>query len=129
MGTWSRSFEVTQNSDDTFVLGFASADPSGQLSLATPYNFAGTEVVFTARYTSDPTSTLLVQLKASLGTIVFGTSTVQGAPVATLTFTVPHATSVNFPVGTFYCDLLWEVAGAYSYLAAGPFVVAPSVSR
>ena len=129
MSVWNRSFEVTQNSDDTFVLGFATADPSGQLSLATPYNSAGTDVIFTARYTSDPTSVLLIQLKASLGTIAFGTATVQGAPVATLTFTVPHATSANFPIGSFYCDILWEVAGVYSYLASGPFVVAPSVSR
>lgn len=129
MAIWARSFEVTQNEDSPFVLGFASADPSGQLSLAVPYNFAATSVEFTARETSDPASTLLVQLTSGSGAITFGTAVIGGATVGTVNFTIPHATTVLFPVGTFFCDLLWINGSVNTYLASGPFIVAPSVSR
>lgn len=129
MAIWNKTLEVTQNQDDPFVLGFATADPSGTLSLAVPYAFGGTYVEFTARYSSDPNSTLLVTQNSAGGAITFGTAVISGATVATLNFVIPHATSVNFPVGSFYYDILWVSGTTNTYLAAGPFVVAPSVSR
>lgn len=132
MALWNRSIGVTQNSDDSFIFGFGTADPSGQLSLTTPYSFVGGTFEFTASLTSDPTSTQLIQLTGTYaggGSIVCGTATINTAPVATLSFTVPHATSVNFPVGTFYYDLLWKNGSVNTYLMAGSFVVSPSISR
>lgn len=129
MSTWNRPIEVTQNEDDSFSFGFASADPSGTLALAVPYSFGGTIVGFTANYTSDPTSTQLVQLTSTSGAITFSTAVISGANVGTINFVIPHATSVNFPVGTFYYDILWKVGSVNTYLMNGSFVVAPSVSR
>lgn len=132
MALWNRNITVTQNEDDPFVFGFGTADPSGQLSLTTPFSFVGGSFEFTASYTSDPTSTQLIQLTGTYsggGSIVCGTATINTAQVATLTFTIPHATSVNFPVGTWYYDLLWKNGSVNTYLMAGSFVVEPSVSR
>jgi len=126
---WNRPFEVFQNEDTPFVLGFASADPSGLLSLAVPYSFTGTTVKFTARYTSSPTSTLLVQLTSGGGGITFGSATIGGASVGTVNFTIPNAVTVTMPVGQFYCDLLWINGSQQTYLAQGPFIVNATAGR
>ena len=154
MAIWVLPLEVTQNEDSPFILGFANADPSGQLSLAVPYVFAATTVEVTATYTSsvpyntsNPTvnaGTLLFSLSSASssvyvnggsissnpwGALTFGTATIQGAPVATINFTVPKSVTVNFLVGTYYFDILWKNGSTNKYLANGPFSVQPSVSR
>jgi hypothetical protein len=129
VAVWSRAIEVEQDADVPLVFGFASADPSGQLSLAVPYSFAATTDEFTASYTSDVTSPQLIQLTSTSGAITFGTATIGGASVGTISFTIPHASSVNFPQGTFYYDIIWKVGSINTYLMSGPFVVVPTVSR
>ena len=130
MAIWSRPIEVTQNADDIISLGFASNAAYTNPQLATPFAFAGTYVEFTARYTSDPSSTLIFTCNSTSGAIVFGTGTDStGVTYGTITFTSPHAQSVNYPVGQYWCDTLWVVSGSNSYLQQGPFIVSPSVSR
>jgi hypothetical protein len=126
---WSRSFEVVQNADAPFSLGFASPSSTGQLSLATPYVFTATTVKFCARESSNPSSPLLVELTSTSGAITFSTATVAGVSSGFVNFNIPNATTVNLPVGVWYADLLWENGSTNTYLAAGPFIVLGTAGR
>jgi hypothetical protein len=132
LAIWNRTFEICQNQTEFFTLGFASADPSGQLSLAVPYNFNSGSFEFTACFNNNPASgTLFTPLTGtySSGSFTFGTQVVSGATVATISWTLPFTTTVLCQPGTYYCDLLWKNGSSYVYLAAGPLIVSPSVSR
>ena len=62
MAIWSRSFEVTQNADYSFVLGFATQSASGQIGQAVPFNLTGAVAEFTVSETSDVSSPQLYQV-------------------------------------------------------------------
>ena len=119
---------VVQNADATFSFGFASGLFSANPQLATPFSFPGTYVEFTARYTSDPSSDLIYTCNSASGAIAFSTAVDDGVTYGVVTFTIPHSSTVNFPVGQFFCDMLWQ-SPQNSYLLSGPFLVSPSVSR
>ena len=128
MSLWSRSFEVIQNEDTFFSLGYATLNPEN-IQLSVPIDFTGASAEFTARYTTDPSSTLLIQLTSGTGQITFGSATVDGINVNTINFLIPHAASEAWAVGQYYCDLLVTQSGYNLYYASGPFLVGPSVSR
>lgn len=119
---------VVQNEDAVISFGYASGSFDANPQLATPFAFVGTYVEFTARYTSDPNSTLIYACNSASGAIAFSTAVCDGVTYGVLTFTIPHSSTVNFPVGQFFCDMLWQ-SPQYVYLLTGPFLVSPSVSR
>lgn len=128
MAIWNRIFEIVQNQDEPFSLGFATPSSTGQLSLATPFVFAGTTVKFEVHETSSPSSTLLLSY-SSPSQITFGTTTVQGSPTATVSWTIVHTDTASFSPGTYWADLLWINGSTNTYLASGPFVVAATAGR
>jgi hypothetical protein len=123
---WSRSMTLTQNVDCSFSWGFSNLAPTvppSPYTAAVPYSFGGTTVKWTLKEANIPASPTLAQLTSTSGAITFGTATVKGAPVATVNWTVPNATTVGLPVGDWWFDLLWIIDSQQLYLAAGLAVV------
>ena len=135
MAIWNRSLEVTQDQDYTFTLGYAMADPSGQLSLSIPYNFTGCTAALSVYSTSDVTSTNYFTLTGTYGTtgtapcINFGVGFVGVVNVGNIIILLDHATTASLPSGELYYDLLVRNGNQNTYYAAGPFIVTPSVTR
>lgn len=130
MATWVRDIEVTQNEDLALVFGFASQDPSGNLSRGVPWNFSGFTAKMQVRVLADPTSTELLALTTSSGLVLAGPTTIAGVSCGTLTMTFAHAQTADMPAGTWFYDVFtYSLAGLQSPLMQGTLVMKPSGTR
>ena len=121
---WERSITVTQNADAPFSWGYTNNTASeGAVPDWVPYNFTATTVKFTMKEANSPSSPTLVQLTSTSGAVTFSTATIKGIPFATVNWSIPNATTVNFPVGTWWFDLLWISGSGQIYLAEGAAIV------
>jgi hypothetical protein len=129
MALWSRNIEITQNEDESFTFGFATADPSGNPQLAVPFNFTGCTAKMQVRENSAATSEELLALSTSSG-IAFSTATVSGVSVATIVVTITNAQTVELPAGTWFYDLfVYTNTGQQTCYLQGAFIVNSSVTR
>jgi hypothetical protein len=133
---WSRSFEVTQNEDKTFVLGYASLPTANDalstppLTQATAISFAGCSASFSVYTLPYITGTEIFILTSGASQITFGsTTTSTGIPIGTISIIIPNALTVALTPATYYCDLLVKNGSNNLYYADGPFVIKPSLSR
>jgi putative Ca2+/H+ antiporter (TMEM165/GDT1 family) len=123
MSLWLRPLAVTQNEDYSTFWGYAN----GPIGASTPFSFAGATALLTVSELADRTSLTLLGLSSGAGQLVFGTTVIQGITFATITATIPSATTLGLPAGDWYYNLLVTIAGLNTYYADGPFTVVPSV--
>jgi hypothetical protein len=129
MALWSINIEATQNQDETFVFGFATADPSGNPQLAVPFNFTGCTAKMQVREGALSTSTEILSLTTG-GGITFGTATVYGVSQGAITIVIPNAQTVDLPAGTWFYDLfVYTSTGQQTCYLQGSFTVNPSRTR
>lgn len=120
-----RDIEVAQNEDYSEFWGYAN----GTIQSNTPFNLAGASAIFTIQQSSDNGATQILRLTSAAGQITFGTTTISGVTFATITVTIPHATTATLPQGTFYYDIEVSMGGSNTYYAAGACVITPTASR
>jgi hypothetical protein len=126
---WSRNLEVTCNEDWSKVLGFATQDPGGNLALAVPFNFTGCTAKMQIYSGPLPSSTLILALSTGSG-LTFGTGTILGVNVGTITIALTHAQTVALPPGEWFFDLfVYTGLGLQTCYVQGAFLVNPSVTR
>jgi hypothetical protein len=122
--TWERSIVITQNADVPFSWGYTTNTAAAGLpAVWVPYSFVGTTTKFTLKETNSPSSPTLLQLTSTSGAITYTIATVKGVTAAFLNWSIPNATTVTLPVGTWWFDLLWLNGSQQSYLAEGPGIV------
>ena len=126
--------EVLQNQNYNATYGFAMSDASGNLALSTPISFAGASAVMQVRETSDPNSTLYLQLATGTG-LTLGSGTYLGGviPIAigTIAVAMTYVQTASIPPGTYYYDILvTNILGNHKdYYLSGPFEVVGTGSR
>lgn len=117
MAIWERSLKVTVNEDFFIGLGYATPNPTGQLSLATPYSFSGATAYFQANYTSDPTSPSIVTL-SSVPALSTTTTGIQTLPTGSI---IVASTAGFSSSGTIYVTTSAGVVPVtYTNLASAP---------
>lgn len=119
---WDFPVSVRQNSDDSIVWGFAT----GTIASSTPFDFTGASAVLTVTPAEDD-ATALLQLSSPSSGISFGTSTVNGVVVSTITALFTHDQTKSLAEGMYYYNLLVSNASINGYYALGTFTVNPSV--
>lgn len=127
---WEKSLKCLQNEDFLMVYAIAVQDPSGNVQLATPYNFAGAAAKMQVHQGALTTSTLLLTLTSGAG-ITFGTTTYLGTTYGTITIAMTHLQTLALPAGTWNWDLFVYIGSPTQNICffQGPFEVAATGTR
>jgi hypothetical protein len=122
---------VTQNEDRSWVFGFASADPGGNLALATPFSFTGCTAKMQIRVSPDTSQPALLSLATGgAGITLGGPTTLSGVSCGTITISLTHGQTASLPEGELFYDCLVTTAsGAQAYYLQGAFPVCASGTR
>jgi hypothetical protein len=127
---WIKPLKVLQNEDYSKTLGFASQDPSGNLSLATAINFTGMTAKLQVYEAPTPNSTLILTLTTGGGGLTLGGPfTFQGIPFGTLAIAIAHGVTAGLPVGPWFYDCFVYSGSTNIPQLQGPFEVGWSVTR
>jgi hypothetical protein len=129
MALWSRSLEVVQNEDYSKVLGWASQDPSGNITLAQPISFSGCTAKMQVREGPSSTATQILALATGSG-ITLGSGTLLGISCGLITIALTNTQTDALPIGSWFYDLfIYSSAGKQVCYLQGSFIVQWSVTR
>lgn len=127
-----RALKVSQNTDKTWVFGWASQGPAGSsIAAATPISFAGMTAKLMVRQNPIWTSNLLLTLATGSGITLGGpTATPWGFSVGTTTIAVTHTqmAASAMPAGSWFYDMVIYNGSLQDVWLQGPFEVVPVVT-
>jgi hypothetical protein len=127
---WIKPLKVLQNEDYSMILGFATQDPSGNLSLATPVNFTGMTAKLQVYEAPTTSSTNILTLTTGGGGLTLGgPTTYLGVSFGTITIAITNAVTSGLPVGEWFYDCFVYGGSINTPYLQGPFSVGWSVTR